>query len=139
MADKKLQDEVMSLEKAFWEAMKNKDTETAARMTAAKCVVTGASGVRVIDPPTMAQMLAGGSWTLEDYAFADVNVEEIGDSTVIAAYKVTEHLTVDGRPLSLTAFDASLWRREDGRWTCYLHTESLAGDPFGRDRTAPST
>ena len=138
MADQKLQDEIMGLETAFWDAMKNKDTETAARMTASKCVVTGASGVGVIDPQTMARMLEGGNWTLEDYAFEDVNVQEIGGDSAIAAYKVTEHLTVDGRPLTLTAFDASLWRREDGRWTCALHTESLAGDAFGRDRSAPA-
>ncbi len=139
MADQKLHDEVMGLEKAFWDAMKNKDAETAARMTAAQCVVTGASGVGVVDPPTMAQMLSGAGWTLEDYAFEEVNLQEIDDDTVIAAYKVTEHLTLDGKPLSLTAFDTSVWRREDGRWTCCLHTESLAGDPFGRDRSASAT
>jgi len=26
--------------------------------------------------------------------------------------------------------------RRDGRWRCVLHTEALAGDPFGRDRAA---
>ena len=138
MANPNLQDEIMGLEKTFWDAMKSKDTETAARLTAAKCIVAGASGVGVIDPVMMAQMLAGGTWTLVSYAFEDVHLQELGHDAVIVAYKVTEQLTVDGKPVSLTAFDTSLWRREDGRWTCSLHTESLAGDPFGRDKGGPA-
>ena len=134
MADQKLRDEIMGFEKAFWDAMKNKDTDAAARMTAKQCIVTGATGVGVIDPSMMAQMLAAGTWALNDYTFDDVSVQEIGNDTVIVAYKATEQLTVDGAPLSMTAYDASVWHREDGRWTCSLHTESPAGDPFGRSR-----
>ena len=47
---------------------------------------------------------------------------------------VTNVVTVDGEPVSLEAADVSTWVRRDGRWLCALHTESLAGDPFGRDR-----
>ena len=46
---------------------------------------------------------------------------------------------VDGKDVDLEAFDASVWRREQGQWTCVLHTESIAGDPFGRDRAPMST
>lgn len=45
-----------------------------------------------------------------------------------------EELTVDGKRVALDAADASTWVRRNGRWVCALHTESLAGDPFGRDR-----
>jgi hypothetical protein len=43
-------------------------------------------------------------------------------------------VSVEGAPISLTAFDTSVWRRRDGQWSCVLHTESLEGDPFGRDK-----
>jgi hypothetical protein len=26
--------------------------------------------------------------------------------------------------------------RRNGQWVCALHTESMLGDPFGRDRSA---
>jgi hypothetical protein len=39
---------------------------------------------------------------------------------------------VDGEPLELEAFDSSVWVRRDGKWVCAVHTESPAGDPFGR-------
>ena len=50
------------------------------------------------------------------------------------AYKVREKLTVDGKPVTLEASDASTWVRKNGRWVCALHTESVIGDPYGRDR-----
>mgnify|MGYP006273693779 CR=1 FL=1 len=45
-------------------------------------------------------------------------------------------MTVDGKPLSLDASDASTWIRRNGSWVCTLHTESLLGDPFGREDKA---
>jgi hypothetical protein len=85
----------------------------------------------------MGQMLSGAAWTLESYSYENFNVQPLDDNTVIAGYKVSEQLTVEGQPVTLTAFDTSLWRREGGGWTCALHTESLAGDPFGRDHAGP--
>jgi hypothetical protein len=43
-------------------------------------------------------------------------------------------LTVDGRPVTLDASDASVWVRREEQWVCALHTEAIAGDPFGRDK-----
>ena len=58
------------------------------------------------------------------------------DDVGVVAYKVKEHLTVDGQPLTLEAADSSTWVRRDGEWVCALHTEAIAGDPFGRDKQA---
>ncbi len=129
-----LQDEIMGLEKQFWDSMKGKDPDTAARLTAEACIVAGSSGVAVIDPATMGQMLTGATWELESYSFEDVQMQALDSATVLVGYKVTEQLKVEGEPVRLTAFDTSVWRRETGRWACALHTESLAGDPFGRDK-----
>jgi hypothetical protein len=64
----------------------------------------------------------------------DANVTLLRDEVAIIAYNVHEELTVEGRPVALDAADASTWVRRGGRWVCALHTESIAGDPFGRDR-----
>ncbi len=129
-----LTDEIMGLERQFWDSMKTKDASTAARMTSEACIVAGASGVAAIDPATMGQMLSGATWELETYTFEDVQLLEVGSDAAIVGYKVTEQLKVDGQPVRLTAFDTSVWQRKDGRWTCALHTESPEGDPFGRDK-----
>ena len=55
-------------------------------------------------------------------------------SCAVIAYKVRENLTVDGKKLTLEAADASTWVRDGDGWKCALHTESVLGDPYGRDR-----
>lgn len=52
----------------------------------------------------------------------------------IVAYTVTEKLTVEGKPLTLKANDSPTRVRRNGEWKCALHTEAVAGDPFGTDR-----
>jgi hypothetical protein len=84
----------------------------------------------------MARLTREGQWTLEAYNFDEqtIQVELVAADVAVVAYKVVEHVTVEGRPLILEANDSSVWVRHGGEWTCALHTESVAGDPFGRDR-----
>ena len=83
----------------------------------------------------MAGMLKSGAWKLRHFEIdPDVKLRMFGDDVAVLAYKVREELTVDGKPVKLDAADASTWVRRDGQWVCALHTESIAGDPFGRDR-----
>jgi hypothetical protein len=52
----------------------------------------------------------------------------------VIAYKVTEELDVEGSPITLKAADTTTWVRKGNKWLAAQHTESLLGDPFGRDR-----
>lgn len=128
--------EVLDLEKRFWEAMKAKDAETAARMTDDRCIVVGAQGVSVIDSPTMAKLTEQSQWEIEGYSLDEENTKVlfIQPDVAIVAYRVDERITVGGEKLRFHANDASVWVRRDGEWRCALHTESIAGDPYGRDR-----
>jgi hypothetical protein len=128
--------ELLELEKRFWDTMKTKDGRTAARMTDDGCIIVGAQGVSAIDSATMEKLMADGKWELERYDFDENNaqVRFIGDDVAIVAYKVNERVVVDGKALPVNANDSSVWVRRNGEWLCALHTESLAGDPFGRDK-----
>lgn len=136
MANTALEKELLDLERQYWQAMKDKDVETAIRLTDEECIVTGAQGVARINREVLSNMLANAPYTLHDFELKDAQVRELQDDVAILAYTVHEDLTVDGKPLKLDAADASTWIRRDGRWRCALHTESIAGDPFGRDRRA---
>jgi hypothetical protein len=81
-----------------------------------------------------AKLMEDPKWTLHEFSFEKENVAFLNDDTAVIAYTVTEKLTVEGKPLTLKAADASTWVRRDGRWLCALHTESVLGDPFGRDK-----
>jgi len=129
-------DEILDLENRFWQTMISRDVDTATALTAESCIITGAQGVSQIDKATMGKMLAGGQWKLLDYSFDEVKVVAPTADLAVIGYKVVEHVELDGQPIELKAADASTWVREAGKWVCVLHTESVLGDPFGRDRKA---
>jgi len=64
-----------------------------------------------------------------------IRLEQLTDDVAIVGYKVHEELTVGSKPVIIDAADASTYVRRNGKWLCALHTESVAGDPFDRDRT----
>ena len=134
--DKNNRATVLEIERRFWNAMKDKDGQAAAKMTDDGCIVVGAQGVSAIDRKTMGKLTEEGEWELKQYAFDEKNaqVRFISDDVAIVAYKVNEKVVVDGKTLPVDANDSSVWVRRNGEWLCALHTESLAGDPFGRDK-----
>ena len=139
MATKSVAKELLELEKRYWQALKDNDVQTALSLTDDQCIVTGAQGVGNIDKKSLENMLTQPSYTVDDFELDDdMQVHLLNNDVAIVAYKVHEELTVDGKPVSIDAADASTWVRRNGRWVCALHTESIAGDPFGRDRKRPN-
>jgi uncharacterized protein (TIGR02246 family) len=134
-----IENELVDVERQYWQAIKDKDVNAAMELTDEQCIVAGASGVASINREAFAGMLNSSAWTLNEFEFVgDVEVRALTDDVAIVAYKVKEQLTVEGKPLTLEAADASTWVRRDGRWLCALHTEAVAGDAFGRDRQSAS-
>jgi hypothetical protein len=130
-----IEQQILEFEQSYWQAMKDRDVDAALRLTAEPCLVTGASGVMAIDHETFAQMMQGDStWILHDFAIEDPQFTQLTDDVVTVAYRVREDITVEGKRLTLNAADASVWITTGGQWKCALHTESILGDSFGRDR-----
>jgi uncharacterized protein (TIGR02246 family) len=135
MRTKTVEAELLDLEKRYWQALKDQDVDAATRLTDDPCLLTGAQGVALIDRNTLAATMKTASYTLNSFVLKDgAQVRLLRDDVAIIAYQVHEELTVDGKPVTLDAADSSVWVLRDGRWLCALHTESIAGDPFGRDR-----
>jgi hypothetical protein len=132
-----VENQLLELERQYWQALKDNDEATATRLTDDPCIVAGAQGVASLDRAALAGMMKQGGWKLISFEIdPNVKVKLIADDVAVLAYKVREALTVDGKPVTFEAADASTWVRRDGQWVCALHTESIAGDPFGRDRRA---
>jgi uncharacterized protein (TIGR02246 family) len=130
-------DDLLALEREYWQAIKDKDPDAVMRLSDDTCIVTGAQGVGKIGRDALAGMIKGAPYTLHSFALGnDAEVRLVTDDVAVIAYKVHEELTVDGKPVTLEAADSSVWVRRDGRWVCALHTESILGDPYGRDRRA---
>jgi len=127
--------EILALEKRFWDTMQRKDGAVAAQMTATPSIIVGAQGVSAMDKATMEKLTVEGPWSIDSYEIdeSSLQVEMIDGDTAAIAYKVTENIRLDGKPMTLIANDSSVWHRNGGAWEVVMHTESVAGDPFGRD------
>ena len=135
MATQTVEQELVQLENQYWQAIKEKDIDAIMRLTDDPCIVTGAQGIGRIDHKAFKGMMKAAPWTLNKFELSDdVQVRMLRDDVAVVAYVVTEELTVGNQPVTLKAADSSTWIRRDGRWVCAVHTEALAGDPFGRDR-----
>ena len=134
MTTNTIEQELLELENQFWQAIKDKNADAVVRLSDDPCLITGAQGVSRVDRKTMMGLTKAAPYTLHDFQISDPQVRLIGDEVAVLAYNVHEKLTVDGKRVTIDAADASTWVRRAGRWVCALHTESLKGDPFGRDR-----
>lgn len=134
-----MEQEILDVEREYWDSMVNKDPAVATRLTAERSLITGAQGVGEVTSASIGEMVQSDGWTLKRYEFSDVRVLSPNPDTAILAYHVTEELEVDGKPLTLEANDSTVWMRKGGGWVSVLRTEAVAGDPYGRDKQgAPS-
>ena len=136
MANRSAEKEIIQLENQYWQAIRDNDIDTCEQLTDDPCLVAGAHGIARVPKEKFRGIMESGNHRLHDFEFKESEVRMISDDVAIHAYKVHEELTVDGKPVSMDASDASTWVRRNGRWVCALHTESVIGDPYGRDRKA---
>lgn len=116
--------------------MKDNDIDTVLALTDDECIVAGPQGISKIVKKDLEIMMKSPNYTITDFELnPEYQVSVLNDNTAVIAYKVKENLTVEGKSVTIEASDTSTWIRRDGKWVCTLHTESIAGDPFGRDRS----
>ena len=131
---KKVEKELVELERQYWQALKDRNYDAALRMTDDPVIVVGAQGVGKMDKKSIVAMMQNAPDKLEAFELDDVKVRMLGDNVAVVAYKAHEELTVNGEPVTLDVNDSSTWVRRRGRWVCALHTEAIQGDAYGRDR-----
>src|SRR5664279_1647778 len=120
--------EIVGLEKSFWDAMKQKDGNRAAELCAENSLVIGAQGVMNISKSKMGKMTEDGKWTLESYTFDDIEVSTPTPDVAIIAYTVRQKVKMDGKPQEFHAADSSTWIRGTDGWQCHAHSETILKD-----------
>lgn len=124
-------DEIIALEKEYWDAMKRKDGKRSSQLSGKVSLTTSARGVTSIPKDKMGKMTEEGDWTLESYKFEDVEVITPAPDVAIIAYKVTQKVTMGGKPQELNAADSSTWIRGADGWECHAHSETILEDGKG--------
>ncbi len=74
---KATKDEIVALEREYWDAMKRKDGKRTSQLSGKVSLTTGARGVTSIPKAKMGEMTEEGNWTLESYEFSDVEVPSL--------------------------------------------------------------
>jgi len=121
-------DEIVALETSYWDAMKAKDGRRTAELTGAKSLVSGARGVMTVPKSKMGKMTEEGDWTLESYAFEDIEVATPTPDVAIIAYTVRQRTRTNGKSQDYHAADSSTWIRGAKGWECHAHSETLLTD-----------
>ena len=121
-------DDIIALEKSYWDAMKAKDGARTAALAGKVSLVTGAEGVMSIAKNKMGKMTEDGKWTLESYSFDDVEVATPIADVAIIAYTVKQKVKMNGKSQNLRAADSSTWIRGADGWECHAHSETFLKD-----------
>ena len=125
---KSTKDEIIALEKSYWDAMMKKDGRRTAELSGDTSLVTGSQGVMSIAKDKMGKMTEDGNWTLESYAFDDVEVSLPAPDVAIIAYTVRQKVKMEGKSQDLRAADSSTWIRGNQGWQCHAHSEAYLKD-----------
>jgi hypothetical protein len=119
--------ELIELEKRYWEAIRSRDGAAATRLSDARCLVVGPQGNGKLDREALAGLVENAPCELKRFRLDDdVQISKIADDVAVIAYKVSEEMLVDGELKKLDAFDTSVWVKRDGGWVCAAHTETIA-------------
>jgi ketosteroid isomerase-like protein len=128
MTETATKDEILTLERDYWDAMKRKDGARTSQLAGKVSLTTGARGVTTISKDKMGKMTEDGHWTLHSYQFDDVEVITPAPDVAIIAYTVTHTVTMDGKQQELRAADSSTWIRGKDGWECHAHSEAFLQD-----------
>ena len=125
---KPTKNEIIALEKSYWDAMKAKDGGKTAALSGDTSLVTGARGVMSIAKDKMGKMTEEGDWSLESYSFDDVEVSTPAPDVAIIAYTVRQKVKMNGKTQEMRAADSSTWIRDADGWACHAHSETFLQD-----------
>ena len=128
MTAKPTKAEIVALETSYWDAMKKKDGGRTSELSGKTSLVTGERGVMTIPKAKMGEMTEEGEWTLDSYAFDEVEVTTPTPDVAIIAYTVRQKVTMDGKSQELRAADSSTWVRGADGWECHAHSETFLKD-----------
>lgn len=115
-----MKNDIIELEKKYWNAMVSQDYATARDLTKFPCIVAGKQGVMSVDEPSYKKMFERGEG--QKMKIKSITNEQIqmGEDHALIAYLIELHY--DGRVMKCAC--TSTWVKEKGEWLCAMHTES---------------
>ena len=123
MADKR-QDEIIALEKRFWQTMVDGNTDVALGLLAEPALMVSQHGAMQFDHAGYRKMADNPDYKLVSYELSNLSVLHPSDDVAILTYEVDQTTNEKGKDVRMKVSDSSTWVRQDGAWRCAIHTES---------------
>src|SRR5262245_59582808 len=95
--------EILELEKSYWQAIKDRNVDAAMRLTDDPCLLAGAHGASRVDMAQFPNIMRSAKYTLHSFDLKDAHVRVVNHNTALTVYNVHEELTVDGKAVSMDA------------------------------------
>jgi hypothetical protein len=112
-------------EKSAWQAFKDKNEAEFKKLVDkdVRCVYD--DGIS-----NMAKELAAmKKWDMKSFEISDYDIFSDEKDVIVATYTVKVEGTVDGKDVSGTYYDGSVWKKEGTNWLAIFHTNIKQGAP----------
>ena len=111
--------EITDLEKAAWEAFKNKQADAFKKLLSKRYCGVYAEGIKSAD----AEAADMAKFDLRDYSLGDMKVTFPSIGVAVVTYKATQQATFAGQDISGAYNCASVLIVRRGKWLVVFHTE----------------
>ena len=117
-------DEIMELERRFWQAMQDMQVDEAVKMLDAHSTSVSDGGVHHFDPAEYKAMALSGNARIRSFELFDEQVIFPLPDVAVATYTARQCFAMDGETHEMVVYDTTTWVRKDGRWLACAHTET---------------
>jgi ketosteroid isomerase-like protein len=115
---------IIALEKKYWQAMVDQDLQTALSLTDFPCVVAGKQGMSSVTQAQFEKMFSSGQGTIKDFKFDEnPQVRMLSEDSAVVAYKARSTISKNGMDKAVDAIDTSTWVKRGEKWLCAMHTD----------------
>lgn len=118
------QDEIMRLERKFWQSMVDMDVDTAISLLDDCSTSVCSGGIRHFNPCKYKSMALSGEARITSFEFFDERVIFPIPDVAIASYKAKQTFAMNGRSHDMVVYDTTTWVKKSGKWVASAHTES---------------
>lgn len=118
---------LMTLEKAGWEAWKNRDGKWTQENASDKFITFGAAGR--IDKAASVKSYTEQKCEIKSYTLSDEQMAMVGPDVAVLTFKGSQDYTCDGKKGPANVYSASVYVREGEKWKSAFYAETPVVDP----------
>jgi hypothetical protein len=109
---------ITDLEKSAWETYKNKQSRSFQKLFYKTYCGVYTDGIKTLDM----EVVDMEKTDLHNYSLGDIKVEFPNPSIAVITYKTTQQATSEGKDVSGTYYNESVWVKKGEKWLNTFHT-----------------